>query len=278
MNTTLSIIIPHFNSVDLLSRLLSSIPNDRGYQIIVVDDNSADFEMVKEIVSNYDSAELYINSSNNKGAGAARNIGLKKAKGDYILFADADDLFVDGAFEIVEQYFKSTFDIVFFSPTSENLNTGLVGGRHLRYSKLIDEYVDNDNEIIRYKFIVPWSKLYSRFFLEKHKIAFDEVIASNDLFFSIKSGCYANAIKVTNSTIYSVSESSSSMTKNKSLDNFNVRFNTVLKCNNFLKSQPGNSYQISFKIFLIRSLKFGPLKFFSVLLTVIKEKLSLVLG
>ncbi len=89
-----SIIIPHKNTPDLLQRCLDSIPRRVDLQIIVVDDNS-DIEKVNFIhfPGLNDPHIEVVFTKEGKGAGYARNVGLKHAKGKWLVFADADDKF-----------------------------------------------------------------------------------------------------------------------------------------------------------------------------------------
>ncbi len=90
-----SIIVPVYNLEKYLVRCLDSLLNqdlnETEYEIICINDGStdgsgellADFQEKKPTISVY--------KQENKGVAAARNVGLKKAKGDYILFVDGDD-------------------------------------------------------------------------------------------------------------------------------------------------------------------------------------------
>ena len=86
-----SFIIPHKNSVKLLNRCLDSIPQREDIEIIVVDDNSDEKPIVKRTVE-----VVYLTYKESNGAGKARNIGITKAKGRWLLFADCDDYYVNG--------------------------------------------------------------------------------------------------------------------------------------------------------------------------------------
>jgi glycosyltransferase involved in cell wall biosynthesis len=91
-----SIIIPVYNRVSLIDRTLASILDQdlsqgliRDLEIIVVDDGSTDG--TREKLEKYGD-RLKILQQANQGPGAARNLGIAKATGDYILFLDSDDL------------------------------------------------------------------------------------------------------------------------------------------------------------------------------------------
>tara|TARA_R110002012_G_scaffold280626_1_gene469231 strand:+ start:6808 stop:7644 length:837 start_codon:yes stop_codon:yes gene_type:complete len=89
----LSIVIPYFNSGSFIERTLKFARQQINvdFEIIVVDDGSD--KRNKEILSNYlDQIDLLL-TQENKGQGAARNTGIAKAKGEFILNWDADDYF-----------------------------------------------------------------------------------------------------------------------------------------------------------------------------------------
>ncbi|MFM2313620.1 MAG: hypothetical protein RLZZ04_2896 [Cyanobacteriota bacterium] len=99
-----SIIIPVYNRVSLIDRTLASILDqdlsqdlnrdlNQELEIIVVDDGSTDGTRAKlEKYSEQYGDRLKILQQVNQGPGAARNLGITKATGDYILFLDSDDL------------------------------------------------------------------------------------------------------------------------------------------------------------------------------------------
>ena len=81
-----SFIIPHKNCPDLLNRCLDSIPVRGDIQVIVVDDNSdAD---KKPIINRGDVELVLLDAMNSKGVGHARNVGIEKAFGKWLLFPD----------------------------------------------------------------------------------------------------------------------------------------------------------------------------------------------
>ena len=115
MNPQFSIIIPHYNIPDLLMRCLESIPVSEDIQVIVVDDNSSDADTYLERYPELSRPYLeFIRTTKGGGAGYARNVGLDHAKGKWLLFADADDLYVDDMYEIIRPYADSKADIIFF--------------------------------------------------------------------------------------------------------------------------------------------------------------------
>lgn len=88
-----SIIIPVYNGADTLARCLDSILRQTfsGYQVCIVDDGSVDGTAA--IAAGYAKADSRIEvvTTRNHGTGAARNRGLEQARGEYVLYMDADD-------------------------------------------------------------------------------------------------------------------------------------------------------------------------------------------
>jgi glycosyltransferase involved in cell wall biosynthesis len=89
---TVSVVIPTYNRAHLIRKSIQSIINQayKDLEIIVVDDSSSD--NTEEIVKSFKDERIrYIRHENNRGAPAARNTGIKAAKGEYIAFEDSDD-------------------------------------------------------------------------------------------------------------------------------------------------------------------------------------------
>jgi glycosyltransferase involved in cell wall biosynthesis len=92
VNPLVSIIIPVYNAEKHLAETIQSALSQTlaNKEIIIVDDGSVDNSV--QIAKGFESDAVKIITQKNKGAAAARNAGLKIAKGDYIQFLDADDL------------------------------------------------------------------------------------------------------------------------------------------------------------------------------------------
>lgn len=93
-----SIIIPVYNRPDYLKDAVYSCLNQdySNYEIIVVDDGSPidNLKSVVESVENPNNIKLSYYRINNSGAGYARNFGVSKSSGKYIVFLDSDDILV----------------------------------------------------------------------------------------------------------------------------------------------------------------------------------------
>ena len=111
----LSIVIPNYNGSKTILKTIKSIP--KKYETIVVDDCSTDGS-VKLIEKKYPNVKI-IKLNKNKGAANARNVGIKKSKGDIILFIDSDMWFSRNAIDnLVKSASKA--DITFPKIVYEN--------------------------------------------------------------------------------------------------------------------------------------------------------------
>ena len=210
-----SIIIPHFDIPDLLMRCLKSIPVSEDIQVIVVDDNSPDADTYLERYPELSRPYLeFIRTTKGGGAGYARNVGLEHAKGKWLLFADADDFYVDDMYSIICSYVDSDADAIYFkkkSVLSEDIS--IITERCSHVNKNIDNFLSNGDEWpIRAQMYVPWGKMVKRDVMVKHDIRFDEVMYADDAYCSLQIGYYARTILVVNRVLYVVTYRSNSQT------------------------------------------------------------------
>ena len=92
--TLISIIVPFFNSSETIGISLRSIKKQqfKDFECLLIDDGSFDnsISIVKKFIDKDKRFKLFKNPQ--KGVVSARNYGIKKAKGRYLTFLDADDI------------------------------------------------------------------------------------------------------------------------------------------------------------------------------------------
>lgn len=107
-NRLVSVIIPVYNSAKYITDAIDSVlaQTYKNYEIIIVNDGSTDStaEVVKkylrsQILDHRPQAIRYVYQEN-KGPSAARNRGIKEAKGEYIAFLDSDDVWLPEKIEL----------------------------------------------------------------------------------------------------------------------------------------------------------------------------------
>ncbi|MBO5398561.1 MAG: glycosyltransferase [Clostridia bacterium] len=100
----ISIIIPVYNAEETLERCLNSVilQKDVSTEIICINDGSKDnsLKILKEYETKYDN--IVVINQDNKGVSEARNAGLEIAKGDYIMFVDADDYLLENSLSTID--------------------------------------------------------------------------------------------------------------------------------------------------------------------------------
>ena len=234
-----SIIIPHYDIPDLLMRCLKSIPVSEDIQVIVVDDNSPDADTYLERYPELSRPYLeFIRTTKGGGAGYARNVGLEHAKGEWLLFADADDFYVENMPDIIYSYADSEADVIYFKNKAVlSDNTNIKSDRSSYVNKIIDRYLaDGDEWFLRARMDAPWGKMIKRSLIVKHNILFDAIMNSNDVYFSLQTGYYADAIKVVDKVLYVVTCRSNSLTSlfNYSPDWLRQRTEVLFRCDKFM--------------------------------------------
>jgi glycosyltransferase involved in cell wall biosynthesis len=114
MNALVTVIVPVYNGEKYLKEALDTIfaQTHPLVEVVVIDDGSTDG--TAEIAANFGS-KVHIIRKQNGGIGAARNIGVEAATGDYIAFLDADDLWTESKLLQQLQLFRKdpALDMVF---------------------------------------------------------------------------------------------------------------------------------------------------------------------
>ena len=112
MNPKISVIVPVYNAEKFVGKCIESVQAQSyiDWQMILVDDGSKDKSL--EVCQRYADTDNRISviHQENAGAGAARNTGLAKAVGDYVVFIDSDDYVDKDYFALLAKHKE---DVVF---------------------------------------------------------------------------------------------------------------------------------------------------------------------
>jgi glycosyltransferase involved in cell wall biosynthesis len=119
LNFRVSVVMPVYNGAKYVEEALSSAVHlPEVGEIVLIEDGSEDnsLEICEELSRNNEKISLYVHENNqNKGASESRNLGILKAKYDYIAFLDADDIYCENRFEKEQNIFltQQTVDGVY---------------------------------------------------------------------------------------------------------------------------------------------------------------------
>ena len=193
-----SIVMPVYNAQLFLDESIADILNqtEKEFELICVDDGSVDNSL--EIIKKYclmDERVKFIHQEN-AGGGAARNAGLKLAKGKYVLFLDSDDRFerdlLESVFEKAEELLTDVLvfggDIIDFKSGehrehAELLNISVLSEKSIEECMLKES--DKSERLFSFTNTTIWNKLLRREFVEENNLLFQETYVANALYFTM---------------------------------------------------------------------------------------------
>ncbi|MBI4394687.1 MAG: glycosyltransferase family 2 protein [Candidatus Omnitrophica bacterium] len=109
MSAMVSVVIPTFNRAHTLERALNSVlvQKDVSFEVFVVDDGSIDdTRSLVEAISKTDSQVHYLFQSN-QGPSAARNLGIRASRREFVAFLDSDDEWLPGKLKAQLEFFEA---------------------------------------------------------------------------------------------------------------------------------------------------------------------------
>ena len=277
---TYSVIIPYRDKYELLKAAVGSVPEREDIQVVIVD--NSDEPLPADLVPKKQVTRVdYTTSDPKKGAGHARNVGMTKAEGTYMLFLDADDYFTPDAFDEFDRYADKRNDITFFSATSIRLGTGERSRRHMNISRCIGQYMEQgDEDGVRYRYVTPYCKMFLTSFVRESQIQFDELPVSNDMMFSIRTGHNARTIGVSKSVAYVITEgqSNTSLTRTRTASNQFTRYTVAIEQYKFMEAIGRKDLRFHLLSFVLHSLTgFGPKEFVKYIRYAISQKVNIFL-
>lgn len=183
-----SVILPVYNVGKYLRQSLDSLINQtlKDIEIICVDDGSIDD--CYDILEEYKQKDNRINviHKSNKGTGAARNDGLKLAKGECIGFVDPDDWVKPNMYERLYKEIKDkNLDIIMCMPDGYDeknaVNAPFPYFIDDNFKNIIDDRVFNWKDLSPFKYpMCVWNKLYTKKLFDDNQIDFAEGLDFED--------------------------------------------------------------------------------------------------
>lgn len=237
MQTRFSVILPVFNAASFLEKAIDSLLDQTiaEWELIAVNDASSDnsLNILKKYTALNNRIKL-IDLNENKGPGFVRNLGIKNAIGDYLIFLDSDDFFEPTAFEVLQKN-------ILKNPETEVFIWGFntVDGKGNFKKSFIPMKIDKEKgetpfllHLACRKGFVSYSWVYSlkRSFLSKYELSFPEKIYFEDILFTAQMLYHTSELQVINEPLYSHRKHGFSITSKagvKKIEDKYIAFNQV---------------------------------------------------
>ncbi len=205
-----SFILPVYNVEPFLAQCLDSLLNQsmKAIEVICVDDGSKDRSLeILEAYAGKDS-RVRVFTQKNQFAGAARNLGLQHARGEYVVFLDSDDFFhPDLAKEAYMAAKQKNADVVLFGAMHYNNQTGeykeakWLLNANLAPVKQPFSWKDCSGKLFQISTPCPWTKMFRRDFVQAKGLQFQKLQNSNDVYFTYSAMAMADRIVVVNKVL-----------------------------------------------------------------------------
>lgn len=188
----LSIILPVYNVEKYLHQCIESIVNQIGFEeceLLIIDDGSKDGS--SKICDRYigKNAQIKVYHKKNGGLSDARNYGLSRAKGDYVLFIDSDDFLIEGALKtILEKLLLNSIDLLLMDAILIEENGEKYNGEEFEYKHygLSPGIIYTGKQAIKKQLrsgifqTTVWLGIYRRQFLVENQLWFTKGLLHED--------------------------------------------------------------------------------------------------
>lgn len=250
MKAIVSVIIPVYNCKKYIEKCLHSVINQTysDIEIIVIDDGSNDGTgiLVDRLVQDIQYAKVF--HQENQGVSAARNYGLKKASGKYILFVDGDDYLGDNYVEkLVSAAEKNDSELVICGykmvDTEKNVLKEIVPG----------EYVALKKEEWAYRIAAACSRMYRKDVWDRYQVSFETGVRGEDVPIALFFNKVCKNIKtIQMAEYYYVQHEGSAMHNFRGLRNFKLPYSSIEKILRYLKKIEGKNSDGFFELGMMR--------------------------
>lgn len=250
----LSVILPIYNAEKYLDRCIRSIMsiNIANIEILLINDGSEDNSIgICKKLSEEDSRIKLFNNEN-LGVSAARNFGIKRASGRYIMFVDSDD-YIEGekVLTLLKRIEEDT-DVLLFGYIRENQVSQQVV-EEVEVTKIINKSdlkrkMEDNSYLNSFGFV--WNKIYRLDVIKRYNIFFEESFSEReDLMFNLEFFDKANNIVESNLCIYHYIQYEDSLSKRKvgkeAIEQLSSKLENDFKRNSLCSSKIKNSIMAS---------------------------------
>lgn len=210
-----SIIVPVYNTETSIRRCVDSIYRQHidDMEIILIDDQSTDesWSVIKELAESH--SEIICKQILHGGAGAARNAGLELATGDYVLFMDADDFWVDDTLlQKLQEMIRHNHTDVFMFQMVKVTEEGTTLKRYIKPPFVHENVVLHVKDV--YTDLVAdgqtlasaCNKCVRRGLLNRYSVTFIEGLRGEDIDWTLQLFSYAHTICLLNLSAYAYTQ------------------------------------------------------------------------
>ena len=232
-----SVIIPCYNSEEYIEECINSIyenvSDEFSFEVIIINDGSKDKTLEILNTISYKFKNLLVVNNKNFGPSFSRNIGIKMAKGEYLLFLDSDDSYLKGTliglYKYILNYQKPDVVEFNFSFIRKSIFKGKI--KKINFTKAVTHALEG------YNINSVSNKSYNRNFINENSIFFNENLRlAEDLEFNTSVFLQANNVlaipnyflKVNNLNFNSVTRINSLKNKYKIINQLKDVFNLIL--------------------------------------------------
>lgn len=201
-----SVIIPCYNVEEYIEKCILSIlkNKDVDYEIVAINDGSKDqtLQVLEGLSKIYDN--LKVIDIPNQGVSNARNVGIKHATGDYLLFVDSDDWITDDTISYLSDVcYKNNLDVLMFNYAEYYNETKIKECLFYKKDRMLDNLEAIKGILLDYYAPSVCNKMIRRKLLIENNISFlTSVKMGEDLLFSIALFRVSKQIMQVNKTCY----------------------------------------------------------------------------
>ena len=237
----ISIVIPVYNVKKYVERCLKSLINGidkRNFvEVIIVDDGSTDgSEVVVDEYQNYSNFAIF--HKKNGGLSDARNYGLSKANGEYVIFIDSDDEVDSKLFgDLLDKILKSNSDVLLWDAKIINEESNIMNAKDNEYythrglvnMKVYDGISAISHQLSNhFDFVTTvWLGAYKKNFLIENQLYFEKGLLHEDELWTTKTLLLSQTVEYYNVPIYLYRQRSNSI-MNSQVKNFERNLKDII--------------------------------------------------
>jgi glycosyltransferase involved in cell wall biosynthesis len=206
-----SIIMPTYNSEKYVAQAIESVLSQTcgDFELIIVDDGSADetYNICQRFAEK--DARVTVIAAEHGGVSAARNRGISKIQGDYVLFIDGDDTWKPDLLSSVQGAIDEQDELLIFGMQHDwylSDDTYQYSQEHLGDSgETVALHTDDDIDVLfsSYNLASPCNKVFRKELIDKNNLQFSEkCVYLEDLKFNFDYLVHAHNIKVLKKDLY----------------------------------------------------------------------------